>query len=51
MNEEKNMSEINIKNKINWSKLSENRNAIELLKANPNKINWANFSKQPFIFE
>jgi len=51
MNEEKNMSETNIKNKINWSKLSENRNAIELLKANPNKINWANFSKQPFIFE
>jgi len=27
-------------NKINWDFLSLNKNAIELLKANPDKIDW-----------
>jgi hypothetical protein len=37
-------------NKINWYYLSENPNAIELLKENKNKIDWHFFSKNPNIF-
>ena len=32
-------------NKINWDNLSENTNAIELLKENQDKINWGNLYK------
>ena len=34
-------------NKINWKILSENPNAIELLKKNINKINWSYLSLNP----
>ena len=34
-------------NKIDWDYLSENPNAIELLKENQDKINWINLSKNP----
>ena len=37
--------------KINWSSLSENPNAIELLQCNQDKIDWTNFSRNPSIFE
>ena len=30
--------------KLDWMFLSENKNAIELLKENQDKINWSNFS-------
>ena len=38
-------------NKLNWHGLSFNPNAIELLKENPDKINWKCFSENPAIFE
>ena len=42
----------NSKNKIdNWLELSKNRNAIPLLKANFDKINWYRISKNPSIFQ
>jgi hypothetical protein len=41
---------INI-NKINWVSLSENPNAIELLKENKDKINWRRLSKNPNAIE
>ena len=37
--------------KLNWDSLSENSNAISLLKENQDKINWWYFSKNPNIFE
>ncbi len=33
--------------KLNWSALTENPNAIELLKENKNKIHWVVLSKNP----
>jgi hypothetical protein len=38
-------------NKINWSWLSENSEAIELLESNKNKINWYRLSRNPSIFK
>jgi len=35
---------------INWSQLSKNESAIELLKKNQDKIDWYMFSKNPSIF-
>jgi hypothetical protein len=32
---------------LNWSQLSYNSNAIELLKANPEKIDWYKLSQNP----
>jgi hypothetical protein len=37
--------------KLNWDCLSCNRNAIRLLKKNPDKIHWNNISLNPSIFE
>ena len=34
-------------NKLNWDMLSENANAIELLKENQDKINWSMLSSNP----
>ena len=39
------------KNKLNWNYLSYNKNAIELLKENPEKIDWDYLSLNPAIFE
>ena len=36
---------------LDWTWLSSNPNAIDLLKANPDKINWCALSKNPSIFE
>ncbi len=36
--------------KLNWNSLSENPNAIELLKKNQDKINWVYLSENPNIF-
>jgi len=36
---------------IDWDYLSLNKNAIELLKDNRDKINWYNISYNPSIFE
>jgi len=38
-------------NKLNWSNLSSNPNAIELLKENQDKINWNEFSYNINIFK
>jgi len=37
--------------KINWSILSSNPNAIQLLEKNQDKIDWYNFLANPTIFE
>jgi len=41
---------INIEN-LDWDMLSQNKNAIDLLKAFPDKINWKNLSKNPNAIE
>ena len=38
-------------NKLNWSMLSVNLNAIALLEANQDKINWGGISSNSNIFE
>ena len=38
------------KDNLNWDCLSRNINAIQLLRENPDKINWYNLSKNPSIF-
>jgi hypothetical protein len=38
-------------NKIDWEYVSLNPNAIEVLKANQDKINWKRFSENSSIFE
>jgi hypothetical protein len=37
----------NLKNKIDWSFLSTNQNAIEILTNNPDKIDWKELSTNP----
>ena len=37
-------------NKLDWYKLSENKNAIDLLKENKDKIDWEELSSNPSIF-
>jgi hypothetical protein len=37
--------------KINWTNLSLNSNAIHLLEMNQDKIDWYNLSTNPNIFE
>ena len=37
--------------KLDWHILSSNENAMELLKANPEKIDWSCFSINPNIFK
>ena len=37
------------KDKLNWTQLSSNPNAIDLLKENPLKIDWRRLSKNPSI--
>ena len=39
------------KSKLNWSYLSLNPNAINLLEKNQDKINWNELSRNPSIFE
>jgi hypothetical protein len=41
------LKNLNNSKKISWDLLSSNPNAIELLKANPNKINWRFLSSNP----
>jgi hypothetical protein len=56
INEEKNMNKknynnLNMYNKIDWSILSKNPVAIELLKENKDKIDWYNLSINPSAIE
>ena len=39
------------KNNLNWPNLSDNPNAIELLKQNPNKINWMRLSRNLYAID
>jgi hypothetical protein len=36
--------------KVNWSKLSSNPNAVHLLQKNLDKVNWYELSQNPSIF-